>query len=923
MPVELPVAPIPAQDPKKKKEKSGDEESKPAAAGKDAPGAKPTDEEELSEEDQALKNELEMLVERLQESDTRLYRPALEALRTLIRTSTSSMTSVPKPLKFLRPVYPSLQTLYESWPPSLDKALFAEILSVLAMTYSDTQPRGTLKYRLLGDEIVANIGGSSKDGEKKSDPGSWGHEYVRHIAAELGTEYAARKESESGVDDLIALSVTCSAFLLQHNAEADAVDLLEEVESIGEIVNLVDQNTYTRVCTYMVSCVNFLAPPDDLTFLETAHKLYVKYSKFPEALALAIRLYNPELIRQDFKAPANPSMKRQLAFIIARAGIPLEWVLDQDEDAEPLEEDLMECLCNSKLSTHFRAFGKDVGALEPKSLEDIYKSHLEQTRLPTTGGGDSARANLAGTFVNAFVNAGFGNDKLMAKADAGDSWVYKNKDHGVTSAAASLGMCVLWDTNDGLGEVDKYTYLNDEKIKGGALMATGMLQCNVRDENEAIVALLEDFVTDKSALLRRSAIVGLGMAYVGTHKDRILELLLPVVSDETVSMELCSLAALSVGFTFVGSCNGDIAATIVQALMERAESDSNQLDDKFTRFMLLGLGLLFVGGQDKSDVIIETLKIIQHPCSKQAQVIVEMCSFAGTSNVLNVQSMLHYCTEVVDKETGGDDIYQAYAVMGIALTAMGEDVGAEMALRTFSNLMHYGEPTVRRSVPLALALLSASNPQVGLIDTLSKYSHDSDIGVAMNAILAMGFIGAGTNNARLAQMLRQLAVYYHREPDALFIVRVSQGLLHMGKGTIGINPFFDDRNTMSKNAIAGLLATLLAFSDAKAFILSESHWMLFWLVMAMQPRFMMTLDEKLEMLPVTVRVGQAVDVVGQAGKPRTISGFQTHLSPVRLGYGDRAELGTEEYLSFASVLEGLVILTKNPGYEGEDSRMEL
>jgi len=130
--------------------------------------------------------------------------------------------------------------------------------------------------------------------------------------------------------------------------------------------------------------------------------------------------------------------------------------------------------------------------------------------------------------------------------------------------------------------------------------------------------------------------------------------------------------------------------------------------------------------------------------------------------------------------------------------------------------MHYGEPTVRRSVPLALALLSASNPQVGLIDTLSKYSHDSDIGVALNAILAMGFIGAGTNNARLAQMLRQLAVYYHREADALFIVRVAQGLLHMGKGTIGINPFYDDRNTMSKNAIAGLLATLLAFSDAKA-----------------------------------------------------------------------------------------------------------
>jgi hypothetical protein len=40
---------------------------------------------------------------------------------------------------------------------------------------------------------------------------------------------------------------------------------------------------------------------------------------------------------------------------------------------------------------------------------------------------DSARANLAGTFVN----AGFGNDKLMVEAEEGNSWIYKNKDHGI------------------------------------------------------------------------------------------------------------------------------------------------------------------------------------------------------------------------------------------------------------------------------------------------------------------------------------------------------------------------------------------------------------------------------------------------------------------------------------------------------------
>jgi 26S proteasome regulatory subunit N1 len=51
---------------------------------------------------------------------------------------------------------------------------------------------------------------------------------------------------------------------------------------------------------------------------------------------------------------------------------------------------------------------------------------------------DSARANLAGTFVNAFVNAGFGNDKLMVKAEESNSWVYKNKDHGTHLVVLSI-----------------------------------------------------------------------------------------------------------------------------------------------------------------------------------------------------------------------------------------------------------------------------------------------------------------------------------------------------------------------------------------------------------------------------------------------------------------------------------------------------
>ena len=201
------------------------------------------------------------------------------------------------------------------------------------MTYSDTQPRGTLRYRLLSASLRPSD-------SPLADPGTWGHEYVRHLAAELGEEYTVRDQGldepvreDTGadhedrlpgtIDDLRGLAKQCAVFLLGHNAEPDAVDLLEEMEIVDEIAQLVDDNTYGRVCQYMIRyvshddfplpliepfsrCVSLLPPPDDISFLRTAHNIYVQHHKFPEALALAIRLGDPNLVREDFTAPGNP-----------------------------------------------------------------------------------------------------------------------------------------------------------------------------------------------------------------------------------------------------------------------------------------------------------------------------------------------------------------------------------------------------------------------------------------------------------------------------------------------------------------------------------------------------------------------------------------------------------------------------------------
>lgn len=168
--------------------------------------------------------------------------------------------------------------------------------------------------------------------------------------------------------------------------------------------------------------VNLLAPPEDVAFLRTAHSIYRQYNKLTQAMTLAIRLHDLDLIEEDFEAAGDDrALKKQLSFLVSRQHICLE-----SEDGE-----ILECLSNSHLSDHFLALGKELNILEPKTPEDIYKSYLENARSgPGSGSMDSARHNLASTFVNAFVNAGFGKDACMLVDEENKSWVYKNKDEG-------------------------------------------------------------------------------------------------------------------------------------------------------------------------------------------------------------------------------------------------------------------------------------------------------------------------------------------------------------------------------------------------------------------------------------------------------------------------------------------------------------
>ncbi|KAH9791153.1 26S proteasome non-ATPase regulatory subunit 2 [Citrus sinensis] len=805
---------VPAKDPKKKDDKK---------------------DEDLSEEDLALKQQLELYVERVQDPDPGLQKVALESMRTEIRTSTSSMTSVPKPLKFLRPHYGTLKAYYETMPDSDLKKYMADILSVLALTMSAEGERESLKYRLLGSE---------------GDIGSWGHEYVRNLAGEIAQEYAKRQTDEASIDDLMELVQEIVAFHMKHNAEPEAVDLLMEVEDLDLLVEHVDATNFKRTCLYLTSAAKYLPGPDDMLVLDIAYMIYLKFEEFPNALQIALFLDNMQYVKQIFTSCDDLLRKKQFCYILARHGITLEL----DDDMVPDDDDryaLQDIVNNVKLSEGYLTLARDIEVMEPKSPEDIYKAHLLDGRASAGASVDSARQNLAATFVNAFVNAGFGQDKLMtvpSDASSGGSsgnWLFKNKEHGKMSAAASLGMILLWDVDSGLAQIDKYFHSTDNHVIAGALLGVGIVNCGIRNDCDPALALLSEYVGREDACIRIGAIMGLGISYA------------------------------------------EVAQAIIFALMDRSESE---LGEPLTRLIPLGLGLLYLGKQESVEATAEVSKTFNEKIRKYCDMTLLSCAYAGTGNVLKVQNLLGHCAQHHEK----GEAYQGPAVLGIAMVAMAEELGLEMAIRSLEHLLQYGEQNIRRAVPLALGLLCISNPKVNVMDTLSRLSHDTDSEVAMAAVISLGLIGSGTNNARIAGMLRNLSSYYYKDANLLFCVRIAQGLVHMGKGLLTLNPYHSDRFLLSPTALAGIVTTLFACLDMKAVIVGKYHYVLYFLVLAMQPRMLLTVDENLKPLSVPVRVGQAVDVVGQAGRPKTITGFQTHSTPVLLAAGDRAELATEK-----------------------------
>lgn len=128
-----------------KEEKKAAQEPKKQKDGK----KKEDPDAELSEEDLELKRNIELMVERCKDQDAGVQKLALDSITKEIRTTTSSMTAVPKPLKFLRPHLDTLIEQFNSMADGPNKKHLADILSLLCSIVAGKEgEREGLRFKL-------------------------------------------------------------------------------------------------------------------------------------------------------------------------------------------------------------------------------------------------------------------------------------------------------------------------------------------------------------------------------------------------------------------------------------------------------------------------------------------------------------------------------------------------------------------------------------------------------------------------------------------------------------------------------------------------------------------------------------------------------------------------------------------------------
>jgi hypothetical protein len=90
--------------------------------------------------------------------------------------------------------------------------------------------------------------------------------------------------------DLFPIIGQIASYYMDHNDEPDACDFLRAASCLRKVIALVKEETYSRVCTYLMQCYDFLPHPENNEVLTVVYDICVKMGQDAQALVITLKL---------------------------------------------------------------------------------------------------------------------------------------------------------------------------------------------------------------------------------------------------------------------------------------------------------------------------------------------------------------------------------------------------------------------------------------------------------------------------------------------------------------------------------------------------------------------------------------------------------------------------------------------------------
>lgn len=711
-----------------------------------------------------------------------------------------------------------------------------DIISAISIIGED---KDILSYRLKGNVVPLS---------------EWGHLYVKKLMSCI-----VKSNSKEEKDRVAAVSDSCVDFLFKNNLEFEAIDFLLEIGRISRVVEYVDTHNYKRIILYLEEMKAFY--PLDLSGI---YKKMGDHTRYVTHNAL-----DKEKIIKYARGIKDKNTRRQLLYMLARMDVYYE-------SQDPEEREILS-------NGHVKGIIKEVvGVLE------IDKKTIPQKRSKYEKGLHQASFSPI-TVTNGFMHMGLENDTIFFPKDDStipplDYEAILNSDiPELVTVLGSVGCIEAWSPERVLELLQEHIFGDRSSKKTGALLALALASCKRHDERMTYVSLLLSNIegcstTDTTSLHIIPTLLGIQAMYSGSCEESLREPLLPFLYSQ--DLEVAFFTSFVLGSIFCGTGDDSLISLFMQMYIER-DSDS-----PFFKLHILGLALLYYKRPDLDCLLLE----VDSPYSRHGSILVRAFQHLASGDPLVVENIL------ADSFTGETDaLLESLAILACTLVGLGDDLVARIA--TSSLLLE--SPHLKSVLPLSYALLYTSNPQSSILDVLEKSLNSGDSNTVIPTIFSLGVIGAGTLCGRIQKVLDSQMAYFYKDPKASSVLKISQGLLSLGKGLMSLSPFFYDKTVLLPKNFIGLFATTLLFLEPSTSPILNNPYLFYLLVQAATPKYIYCPTK------INIRVGNPVNTVGVVGDPRRISSMQTHSSPVVLGANERAEIDEETYTSY---IEDVVLL---------------